>query len=204
MIETLVRSLFVVALAAGAARAQEADVRLAVPDALEQSGFMQYLVPRFSLKTSIRIERVGAGDAAEMQFGPEGTAVFMGLGETWSLSHDGDARAERFLDWLTSEISHPAEVVLPSEEREVESLVALVSDPVVVDVILDVVVSVKGLAAGLILGLEQSQSRLQECDFGLQILGADGTLVLCGVEFCVEKESQKQKRVRKGGKTKTS
>jgi mono/diheme cytochrome c family protein len=87
-----------------AAFAQENELRLAVPDALEASGFAQYLVPRFSLKTNIRISRVPEGDEAQMRFGTGGQVLFVGLGEQWSLSHDGDPRAERFLDWLTSDV----------------------------------------------------------------------------------------------------
>ena len=84
--------------------AQEVELKLAVPQNLEDSGFMQFLVPRFSLKTSVRIERVPVGADAQMRVGAEGTPVFVGLGQTWALSHDGDARAERFLDWLVSDI----------------------------------------------------------------------------------------------------
>ena len=92
-----------VLLACGAA-AQENNLRLAVPEALQASGFMQFLLPRFSLKTGVRIDRNAAAGDADMAFGPEGTAVFVGLGQTWHLSHGGDARAERFLDWLQSDV----------------------------------------------------------------------------------------------------
>ena len=87
-----------------AASAQESELRLAVPDALEASGFAQYLVPRFSLKTSIRILRVPDGADAQMRFGTDGNVVFVGLGKEWGFSHDGDARAERFLEWLKSDV----------------------------------------------------------------------------------------------------
>lgn len=89
---------------ASAGLAQDADLRLAVPEALEQSGFMQFLVPRFSLKTSVRITRVAEGIPAQMQLGDVGTPVFDGMGRSWALAHDGDERAARFLDWLTSDI----------------------------------------------------------------------------------------------------
>ncbi len=89
---------------AGIGPAQSEDLRLAVPDALERSGFMQYLVPRFSLKTGVRITRVEEGDVAEMALGSDGTAVFEGLGQIWYLSDAEDAKAARFLDWLLSDI----------------------------------------------------------------------------------------------------
>ncbi|ABG32427.1 conserved domain protein [Roseobacter denitrificans OCh 114] len=92
-----------VMLANGAA-AQDDTLRLAVPEVLETSGFMQFLVPRFSLKTGVRIDRDAAVSDADMAFGAQGTAVFEGLGQVWHLSHVGDARAERFLTWLQSDV----------------------------------------------------------------------------------------------------
>lgn len=79
-------------------------MRLAVPEALETSGFMQFLIPRFSLKTGVRFDRVAEGAEAEMQFGTQGEPVFTGLGEVWALAHNDDPRAVRFQDWLTSDI----------------------------------------------------------------------------------------------------
>ncbi|WP_298917198.1 hypothetical protein [uncultured Roseobacter sp.] len=83
--------------------AQE-DLRLAVPEALETSGFAQFLVPRFVLKTGVRITRVGAGDPAQMRFSAQGRALFEGLGERWAFEHDGSNGAERFATWLRSDI----------------------------------------------------------------------------------------------------
>lgn len=100
----VIQSLLVVLCCAKALAAEEPELRLAVPQALENSGFMQFLVPRFSLKTSIRMTRVAEEEAAQMRLGAEGTPVFVGLGQIWSLAHDGDPRAARFEDWLTSEI----------------------------------------------------------------------------------------------------
>ena len=104
MLKILVQSLLVALFCAGAATAEEAPLKLAIPQELNDAGFMQFLLPRFSLKTSIRIARVPTGEAAQMQFGPAGAPVFEGLGQIWHLQHDGDARAQRFEDWLTSEI----------------------------------------------------------------------------------------------------
>ncbi|MCV3273093.1 c-type cytochrome [Roseobacter sinensis] len=84
-------------------RAEEA-LRLAVPDVLETSGFAQYLVPRFVLKTGVRITRVGEAEPAEMRFVTGDRALFEGVGQRWGLAHEGDPRAERFADWLRSEI----------------------------------------------------------------------------------------------------
>jgi mono/diheme cytochrome c family protein len=103
-VKTLIPLLVLAFIWAGAPKAEEADLRLAVPQALEDAGFMQFLVPRFSLKTGLRITRVAEDEAAQMRFGDSGTAVFEGLGRSWHLDHVGDDRAERFLDWLTSDI----------------------------------------------------------------------------------------------------
>ena len=85
--------------------AQDDPLRLAVPEALESSGFAQFLVPRFSLKTSIRIERVAPGAAAQMEFTQGGDGiVFVGLDTRWGFTSDGDPRAIRFLDWLQSDV----------------------------------------------------------------------------------------------------
>lgn len=84
-------------------RGEEA-LRLAVPEVLETSGFAQYLVPRFALKTGVRITRVDEAELAEMRFVTGDAAVFEGLGQRWGLTHDGDPRAQRFADWLRSDI----------------------------------------------------------------------------------------------------
>ena len=90
---------------AGTATAQDDPLKLAVPDALDASGFAQFLVPRFSLKTSIRIERVGPDEASQMQFVAGGDdVVFVGLGTQWGFDHNGDPRATRFLDWMRSDV----------------------------------------------------------------------------------------------------
>ncbi|WP_037296037.1 hypothetical protein [Roseobacter sp. AzwK-3b] len=84
------------------------DVRLAVPPALMDSGLLDYVVPRFSLKTGVRIDMVGAQDSADLALTNQtaGTPVFQGPNATWSLMRldTGNADAARFADWLTGEI----------------------------------------------------------------------------------------------------
>lgn len=120
LVKAVIRS-FVLAccVMAQPAVAQDAELKLAVPQALEDTGFMQFLVPRFSLKTSLRITRVPQDAEAQMRLGAEGTPVFVGMGETWALSHDGDARAERFLDWLESDIGQRTIASFAGENGEV-------------------------------------------------------------------------------------
>ncbi|GFE49750.1 hypothetical protein So717_15030 [Roseobacter cerasinus] len=84
-------------------RAEEA-LRLAVPEVLESAGFAGYLVPRFALKTGVRITRVGEAEAAEMRLTTDAPVVFGGLGQSWGLVHQDDPRAQRFAEWLRSEI----------------------------------------------------------------------------------------------------
>lgn len=101
VIGALTALVFIWSTAVGA---QDAPLKLAVPEALETSGFVKFIVPRFSLKTSIRIERVAQAEDAQMRFGTEGTVVFVGLGEEWGFISNGDPRADRFLKWLKSDV----------------------------------------------------------------------------------------------------
>ncbi|WP_299405542.1 cytochrome c [uncultured Roseobacter sp.] len=94
--------------------AAQEELRLAVPTLLEQSGFAQFVVPRFVLKTGVRITRVGESEAAGMRFTTEGRALFEGLGARWGFEHDGGEGAERFATWLRSDIG----------KRTIESFVA--------------------------------------------------------------------------------
>lgn len=115
------------------ARADDKRFRLAVPAALVESGLLDYLLPRFSLKTGVRIELVGASDPAEIAFGAQkGRPVFKGEGTLWRMAGDGDhPGAARFAEWLTSEIGQRtvtsyevagrAPFTLPEVAEEVES-----------------------------------------------------------------------------------
>ena len=89
-----------------AAQADDKRFSLAAPASLVESGLLDYLLPRFSLKTGVRIEVVPGKAAAEATLGTqEGRAVFTGSGETWRLRiRDDHPGAVRFVDWLTSEI----------------------------------------------------------------------------------------------------
>jgi len=78
-------------------------VRLAVPAQLVETGLLKHILPRFSLKTQVRVELVAPGDDADVALGDTGERVFTGPVQTWSLEvlapdHKGTAR---FADWLT-------------------------------------------------------------------------------------------------------
>lgn len=97
---------FVVILMAGLgadpASAQDKAFSLQIPDELNETGFIKHLLPRFSLKTSIRITPTAeAGDAA---FGTEGVAVFRNGETVWRLSKNDGPFTDRFQEWLLSDI----------------------------------------------------------------------------------------------------
>lgn len=99
-------------LAALVARAEEArQFRLSVPPEVAESGLMDYLLPRFALKTGRRAELAGAGADADAVLSADGTgAPVMVRGETvyaLSLTGENDA-ARRFADWLGSNIGQRA------------------------------------------------------------------------------------------------
>ncbi|MEW9919200.1 hypothetical protein AB2B41_06275 [Marimonas sp. MJW-29] len=104
---TLSSIIFALAVLAGAAAtADDRTVRLAAPDVLVENGFLKYLLPRFSLKTQVRVEVLPPGSKADAALGAEGHPLFEGEGMVWSLNvlnadHPGTAR---FVDWITSDI----------------------------------------------------------------------------------------------------
>ena len=85
------------------ATAQGAGIGLDAAPELVDSGLMRYLLPRFSLKTSVRVTLAEDG-AIRLADAPPGTPVFARGDRVYYLSHDGSPQAQRFADWLTSEI----------------------------------------------------------------------------------------------------
>ena len=81
-------------------------MRLYAPQALVDSGLLKHILPRFSLKTQVRVELESDPGAANLRLGAEGRPVFDGLGQTWhvevvSSEHKGTLR---FVDWLGSKV----------------------------------------------------------------------------------------------------
>ncbi|RVT85400.1 hypothetical protein DXV76_06440 [Rhodobacteraceae bacterium CCMM004] len=91
-------------LVAGTAAADDKAMTLAVDPALEQSGLTGHILPRFSLKTGVRVALVA--DGAEAVLGADGgTPIFQGGGTVYGLALAvADADTRRFADWLTSEV----------------------------------------------------------------------------------------------------
>ena len=85
--------------------AGERDFRLSAPAVLVESGVLKHLLPRFTLKTQIRVELVEGEAEVVLSPGGDGVAVFSGAGAVWHMQvAAGHAGAERFADWLTSEV----------------------------------------------------------------------------------------------------
>lgn len=82
--------------------AQDRDFTLSAPTNLNDTAFLQHLLPRFSLKHGVRIVQVP--DGADASFGTDGIAVFSGLGTIWHLDHNGAAGPVLFVQWLASDI----------------------------------------------------------------------------------------------------
>ena len=103
----MLRALMVILMCLpGALWADDRLVRLHAPDALVESGLLKHILPRFSLKTQVRVEQVATPADADIAFGDRGRPVFTGLGLTWRmdvLSHD-HAGTERFSGWLLSDV----------------------------------------------------------------------------------------------------
>ncbi|GGH30949.1 hypothetical protein SAMN05444007_10594 [Cribrihabitans marinus] len=89
-------------LAASASWSQE-PLGLAAPEAVARTGLLKHILPRFSLKTGIRVrpDENGAMRLAEAGAGPP---VFRRGGAVYHLEIGDDPRQVRFRDWLISEI----------------------------------------------------------------------------------------------------
>jgi len=113
------------------ALADEKLVRLHAPEALAETGVLSYILPRFSLKTQVRVEKVSDPAVADVLLGNTGSALFEGAGQVWKLEvispdHPG---TEKLAKWLQSEIGQRAvagyapegqALFTPAEPGEVE------------------------------------------------------------------------------------
>ncbi len=91
--------------------AEEAPITLSAPKALQNSGLLKHLLPRFRFKKRIRVNVVDDADNADMILAnqPPGTAVFSQRsdGTVWYLrlppeGSEHRKSAKMFLDWLRS------------------------------------------------------------------------------------------------------
>ncbi len=96
--------ILAVLLFPGTLGAQEKSFRLSAPETLVETGFLKHLLPRFSLKTGVRITVVAPGDDAEAAIGAEGTPVFRDQGMLWHYSFEPGPHTDRFADWILSDV----------------------------------------------------------------------------------------------------
>lgn len=91
-------------------QADERHVRLHAPESLIETGLFQHILPRFSLKTQIRVVLAPEAQQADVVLGDAGRALFQGLGRTWhvDLRNKAHPGSERFGEWLLSEIGQRA------------------------------------------------------------------------------------------------
>lgn len=76
---------------------------LAAPAELVQSGLLKHILPRFSLKTGVRVV-ADPGGPMVLATAPPGDPVFQGPAGIYYLRTDGSDRQQRFRDWLLSDI----------------------------------------------------------------------------------------------------
>ncbi|MGC1494758.1 MAG: hypothetical protein WA790_03045 [Sulfitobacter sp.] len=84
------------------AQAQSADFTLSATREVRDTGFLQHLLPRFSLKHGVRITQVDEG--GDVAIGQTGMSVFAGLDKTWSVQGTKGAGPDLFIKWLLSDI----------------------------------------------------------------------------------------------------
>ncbi len=84
------------------ALANENAFNLSAPKALVDTGFFKHLLPRFSLKTGIRITL--NEDAGAVAFGADGRPAFRQGDQIWHFQGSDAAPALRFEDWLFSDV----------------------------------------------------------------------------------------------------
>ena len=98
---------FVIALFFAAPAAGEGKrFSLFADPALVESGVLKFILPRFSLKTGVRVELSEGAADVRLERGTSGLPVFAEAGgRSYALTLNGDnEHAARFRDWLTSDI----------------------------------------------------------------------------------------------------
>jgi hypothetical protein len=95
----------ILVLTPSAVAAEHRLVRLHAPDRLVETGLLKYALPRFSLKTQVRVELVGP-DTADMVLGSDGRALFQEPSQIWKLDirSTGHPGTQRLADWLRSDV----------------------------------------------------------------------------------------------------
>jgi mono/diheme cytochrome c family protein len=85
------------------ARAQGKSLTLEVPSEIAQSGLWKFILPRFSLKTGIRVILAADGDMV-LSATPAGAAVLEADTGRYYVTRADGPHAERFAEWLRSDV----------------------------------------------------------------------------------------------------
>lgn len=102
-------------LLAPALPARGQETILTVPDELEASGLWDHLLPRFALKTQVRVT-LGPGGALAITATDDGRPVFIFDGTTYRVGQPATPEAGRLRDWLVSEVGRRTIATYPPED----------------------------------------------------------------------------------------
>ncbi|SFM35553.1 hypothetical protein [Shimia aestuarii] len=95
----------------------------AAPEIVE-SGLLQFILPRFSLKTQVRITLVQAGEAADVRLGEHGKPVFSRFGRIWRMQvhNSGHGGVQKFSDWIASDVGRSTIIAFTVEGSQAFSI----------------------------------------------------------------------------------
>ncbi|WP_424990292.1 hypothetical protein [Fluviibacterium sp. S390] len=85
------------------ALAQDKTLLLTVPSEIADSGLWRYILPRFALKTGVRVT-LGADGEMELTAAPGGAAVLQSPQARYAVARVEGPHAARFADWLRSDV----------------------------------------------------------------------------------------------------
>ncbi|WP_108813453.1 hypothetical protein [Loktanella sp. Alg231-35] len=143
--------LVCLAFAGSSAMAQDKSFTLQSPSALTDTGLLNHILPRFSLKTGIRITL--SEDEGIAAFGPDGDPVFRQGDTIWHFRNSENDNTQAFYDWLTSDVG----------KRTVEGFTPDEGVPFSADVSVQVAAVVVALTGDAVLGEDVSLSRCGRC-----------------------------------------
>ncbi len=147
----LKRLCAVVVFAAMPVAAQDKSFTLQSPAVLTETGLLKHILPRFSLKTGIRITL--SEEASDATFGPDGAPVFRQDDMIWSLQKTDGPHTDAFYDWLVSDVG----------KRTIEGFTADSGASFSTDVSVQPAAIVVPLTGDAVLGEEVSLSRCGRC-----------------------------------------
>ena len=135
------------------ANAEERIVTISAPNSLIASGFFDYIIPRFKLKTQISVKLVT--DSAMIAISTDSGRAFLQMGdiEVKIDSVEENNYAKRFFNWLKSDVGR--KTILSIQENDAPVFVSLEIEE-------EATRQVR-LSGDAKLGLEQSQQKCARC-----------------------------------------